>query len=100
MNEPPSLPDYPVDGIIPARYYCFDCVHQTVSDQEMKNHHKQAHGTDAPLKDLDFGLGDRIAWMRKARLEWIELQSLSFGLEMHEGFGAEDFLAEAEIRSA
>jgi hypothetical protein len=37
--------------------------------------------------------------MQRQRDEWIELQSLSFLLEMHEGFGADDFVAEAEIRS-
>ena len=98
MNEPRALPDYPETS--DTRYYCFECVFQSVTEQEMKNHHNLQHDDKVPVRDFAYGMGDRYQLMRRFREKWIDGLAAEFGAEMHEGFGAEDFLAEAEIRSA
>jgi len=94
------MPNYPPEAIVKSRLYCFSCVCQVLWKSEIESHCTAEHGIENPMVGLDYGDTNQITWMLRVRDEWIELQALSFGLEMHEQFGADDFVAEAEIRSA
>lgn len=99
MIEPPLIPGYEGE-LRPDRYYCLDCVFQSLTEHEMRQHHKVGHENDAPLARIDYALGERLMFMRRVREKWIAEQAELFAQEMHEGFTPEDFVAEAEIRSA
>lgn len=99
MDEPRASPEYP-DQLQPARWFCLECVCQTVTEAEMKSHVRAHHDNDSPLNQIDYVKTEYLIYMRALRRKWIEQAAEKFAREMHPEFGAEDFVAEAEIRSA
>lgn len=99
-HEPPAVPFYP--DVVSDHWYCLECSSKSAGRLATANHWIVAHGTpeSKPTDGVDITIGSHLLLMRARRFSWVEDQVEGFAGEMHEGFGADDFLAEAEIRDA
>jgi len=87
-----------------AWWYCLDCGEKNPMEVHIRSHwtsaHREADSTELPTNGLDYALGGQLLLLQKRRAAWIDERAEMFSNEMHERFGAEDFVAEAEIRDA
>jgi hypothetical protein len=100
--EPRPVPDYLDTPIVQTSWYCLDCVFRGGTRITVANHWIVAHGDgeDKAANGIDIADGAHLILMRVRRQSWIDARADEFASEMYDGFTAEDFVAESEIRSA
>lgn len=88
--------------IIMVWWYCLDCGFAAPLEAAVKQHWSASHGegVEKAMNGVDCALGSQLLTMQDRRKEWIAAQADHFRHAMHDGFGPEDFLAEAEIHDA
>lgn len=91
----------PHDDVSQINWYCLDCLEYRASEASIRTHWTSCHGEQGEdaANGVDYAVGSQLLLLRIRRDQWIAEQADAFFAEMHEGFGADDFVAEAEIRS-
>jgi hypothetical protein len=96
----PPLPT-PYEEIIADKFYCLECGNSFTTEYAAATHWKSLHAPESEaIPGHDFVRGTQYRLMRDRRIDWIERSAARFVKDLHPGFGAEDFVAEAEIREA
>ena len=99
MSEPQHTPE--LGGIHNNWWYCVVCGFATDDSVKTGVHWKSSHGegTEATI-GFDVIRGQVWLTLSYERQKWIDAQVEALHAAMHEGFGADDFVAEAEIADA
>jgi hypothetical protein len=100
-DEPRPVPPYEGE-INDQAWYCLDCMSVSNGRLAMSNHWgtKHAEANEPCVDGVDICPGWMLRVLRFKRLAWIEDQAEKLSHDMHEGFTADDFVAEAEIADA
>lgn len=89
-----------IESVSQTTWYCLVCGHSNHARSSAEYHWKAEHGGQGEdcANGVDIALGAQLLLMQIRRREWIEREAKKFLEEMHAEFGADDFVAEAEIR--
>jgi hypothetical protein len=100
-HEPRAVARPP--GVSQTSWYCLDCGEVQISEHLIQRHWIAQHGLlseiePVALNGINYAIGSQLLLMQHRRDRWIEERAAEFASQLHDGFGADDLIAEAEIR--